>query len=68
LQEASLADAAHEQEVLCASEAPEALTVLDDARGERGADAWKPLQLFARGFVEGDEGLVLPRLLRVCLL
>lgn len=39
MQEAALADATHEQEVLCAPEAPETLAVLDDARSERWADA-----------------------------
>ena len=45
MEEAALADAAHEQQVLGASEAPEALAVLDDARGECGADAGQPFQL-----------------------
>ena len=52
MQEAALADAAHEQKVLGAPEAPVALTVLDDARGEAGADAGKTFQLIARGFVD----------------
>ena len=68
MQESALADAAHEQEVLGAPEAPEALAVLDDARGEVGPDAGKSLQILARGFVDRDEGRVWPRLLRVCLL
>lgn len=68
MQEAALADAAHEQKVLRAPEAPVALAVLDDARGERGADAGQPFQLFARGFVDGDERKVLRFPLGVCLL
>ena len=52
MQEAALADAAHEQKVLGAPEAPVALAVLDDARGEPGADAGKTFQLIARGFVD----------------
>ena len=51
-----------------ATEAPEALAVFDDARGERGADAGETLQLFSRGFVDVDGWCLLPRLLRVCLL
>ena len=68
MQEAALADAAHEQKVLDAPEATEALAVLDDARGERRADAGQPLQLLARGFVDGDGRRVLRRLSCVCLL
>lgn len=68
MEEAALADAAHEQEVFGASESSKALAVLDDARGESGADAGKSFQLLARGFVDGEGRRVLPRLLRVCLL
>lgn len=67
MEKAAFADAAHEQKVLGASKAPEALAVLDDARGERGADAGQLFQLLGRSFVDGDRQ-VLPRLLRVCLL
>ena len=68
MQKAALADAAHEQKVLCAPEAPVALAVLDDARGERGADAGQTFQLRARGFVDGDERRLLLSSLSVCLL
>lgn len=52
LSEAPLAYAAHEHEVFGAPERAEALALLDDASGERGADAGKLLQLFARGAVD----------------
>lgn len=54
LSEAPLAYAAHEHEVFGAPEGAEALALLDDARGQRGADAGKLLQLFARGAVDVD--------------
>jgi hypothetical protein len=40
--------------MLSAPEGAEAFSVLDDARGERGADAGQLLQLFARSSVERD--------------
>jgi hypothetical protein len=54
LSEASLAYAAHEHDVLRPSEWAVALALLDYARGERGADTWKFLQLFARSSVNRD--------------
>ena len=54
LTEATLADAAHNEEVLDPAEGAVALAVLDDARGEHGADARQPLKLCLRSAVDGD--------------
>jgi hypothetical protein len=54
LSEPPLAYAAHEHEMFRATEWAEALAVLDDARGERGADAGQFFQLLSRSSVEGD--------------
>src|SRR5688500_1660389 len=65
LSEATLADAADDEQVLDSAEGAVALAVLDDARGKRRADARQPLKLFARGAVDGDgRGEMLRRLSR----
>ncbi len=54
LSEAAFAHAAHDEEVFDSAEGAVPLAVLDDARGEHGADARQPLKLFARSAVDGD--------------
>lgn len=54
LSEAALADAGDDEEVFCFAEGAVALAVLDDARGNRRADARQALKLFARGAVDGN--------------
>ena len=54
LAEAAFADAADEEEVFDAAEGAVAFAVLDDARGERGADAGQSLKLLARGEIDRD--------------
>ena len=64
--EASLADAAHDDEMFDASKRPVTLTVFDDARGQPFADAGQTLQFFPRGGVEVDERLR-ERVRRACV-
>ncbi len=56
LSEAAVAEAAHHDEMLCASKRPEAFAVFDDARGKRRPDARQSFKLGACRMIERDAG------------